>query len=77
MLGRQSASSWFTTFSLVILFLNDLISAGDDECKDDGDGDVVSERELVIHLDTSWSNRGYGPLKTLSPYDEVDHGNVC
>ena len=74
MLGRQSASSWFTTFSLVILFLDDLISAGDDECKD---GDVVSERELVIHLDTSWSNRGYGPLKTLSPYDEVDHGNVC
>ena len=52
-------------------------SAGDDECKDDGDGDVVSERELVIHLDTSWSNRGYGPLNTLSPYDEVDHGNVC
>ena len=77
MLGRQSASSWFTTFSLVILFLDDLISAGDDECKDDGDGDVLSESELVIHLDTSWSNRGYGPLKTLSPYDEVDHGNVC
>ena len=53
MLGRQSASSWFTNFSLVILILDDLISAGDDECKDDGDGDVVSERELVIHLDTS------------------------
>ena len=77
MLGRQSASSWFTNFSLIILILDDLISAGDDECKDDGDGDVLSESELVIHLDTSWSNRGYGPLKTLSHYDEVDHGNVC
>ena len=61
MLCRQSASSWFTTFSLVILILDDLISAGDDECNDDGDGDLVRESELVIHLDTSWSNRGYGP----------------
>ena len=61
MLHRQSASSWFTTFSLVILILDDLISAGDDECNDDGDGDLVRESELVIHLDTSWSNRGYGP----------------
>ena len=52
MLHRQSASSWFTTFSLVILILDDLISAGDN-CTDDGDGDVVSESELVIHLDTS------------------------
>ena len=53
MLHRQSASSWFTTFSLVILILDDLISAGDDECNDDGDGDLVRESELVIHLDTS------------------------